>query len=153
MVIVASVCVSPRPPRLPSPPPPGAARRSSAARHLAARELVDDDDLAVVADDVLLVLLEERVRLQELMDDVDLLALGRVLGLERLDALPLLVTTDSVDSSISPSSSERSGTSERVGVVPATARRGPVREVHVVPLLVHGEVEHLVDLVSRFSRM
>ena len=49
------------------------------------------DDLAVLADDVLLILVEERVRLQQLMDDVDLLALGGILRLELLHPLPLLL--------------------------------------------------------------
>src|SRR5690606_41298229 len=48
-------------------------------------------DALPIFDDVLLVAVVERVRLEQLVDRVDPLALLRVLALERLDALALLV--------------------------------------------------------------
>ena len=66
------------------------------AWHLTARELVDDNDLTVLAHDVLLILLEEGVRLQELVNDVDPLILLRILGLERADTLTALLGGDAL---------------------------------------------------------
>ena len=55
--------------------------RPAPARHDAAGELVHDQHLAVLHQ-VVHVLLVQRVRLQQLVDDVELLALERVLGLD-----------------------------------------------------------------------
>ena len=63
------------------PPPP---------RHQPAGELIDDEDLAVL-NDVLDVFFVERVRLQQLVDDVERLALDRVLGFHGPAPLDLLV--------------------------------------------------------------
>ncbi len=62
----------------------------AATGHLSARELVDDDNLATL-DDVIRIALEEGVRLEKLMDDVDLLRLLRVRALRLRDLRPLLV--------------------------------------------------------------
>ena len=56
--------------------------RPAAARHRAAGELVDDQDLAFLHD-VVHVLLVQRVRAQQLVHDVEPLALRRVLDLDR----------------------------------------------------------------------
>src|SRR6266566_3070382 len=63
------------------PPPP---------RHQPAGELVDDEDLAVL-NDVLDVFFVERVGLQQLVDDMQRLALDRVLGFHGPAPLDLLV--------------------------------------------------------------
>ena len=82
MVIVAIVCVSPFTldaflglDRLVQP------FRPATARHRAAGELVDDQHLAFLHD-VVHVLLVQRVRAQQLVHDVQLLALRRVLDLD-----------------------------------------------------------------------
>ena len=99
----------------------------AAARHRAAGELVDDQDLAVLHD-VVHVLLVQRVRPQQLVDDVDPLALLRVLALDRRARLDLLlrrrdrgVVLDAMDlPARCPGSTNASGRS-------ATARRRPDR--------------------------
>ena len=63
----------------------------TASGHLPTGELIHDDDLSIFTDDVPLVLVEERVRLQELMEDMHLLALRRVFRLEFLDPVALFV--------------------------------------------------------------
>ena len=64
--------------------------RPAPARHRAAGELVDDEDLAFLHD-VVHVLLVQRVRAQQLVHDVELLALRRVLDLDRAARLELLL--------------------------------------------------------------
>jgi hypothetical protein len=68
--------------------------RPTATRQHAARELVDDQHAAVFADHVLLVALVQRVRLQQLLQDVQRLEVDRLvqvldLGQSALEQLPL----------------------------------------------------------------
>ena len=62
-----------------------------APRHLTSRKFVHDNDLTVLTDDVLLILMKQRVRFQQLVDDMNLLTLVSILSLERLHTLSLLV--------------------------------------------------------------
>ena len=102
--------------------------RPAAARHDAAGELVDDQDLAVLHH-VVDVLLVQGVRLQQLVDDVELLALAwrtpprsarRASSLARRRAARVLLDAAWI-------ASEMSGTHEERRVVRATACRRPGR--------------------------
>ena len=122
-----------------TPAPPG---------HLATRELVHDDDGSFFPDDVLLVLVEEGIGLQELMDDMHLLALGGVRGLQLLDGYPFLLHGFVLVLLDGPDGFGQIRDHERIRIVGRELLNAHVREVDVVPLLIHGEEELLVDLIE-----
>ena len=115
------------------------------AGHDPAGELVHDHHLAVLHQ-VVHFLLVEGVGLEQLVDDVELLALHGVLG---LDLAPLRTRSWGVSAgswSIWCTSSEMSGTRKSVGIVGRHRRGAPVGEVHRVALLVQHEVERFLEL-------
>ncbi len=121
--------------------------RPAAPRHHAAGELVDDHDLPVLHH-VLLVLVEERVPLQELVDDVNLLALLRVLALERGPGIPALVGGE-VRILVDPMDRLREvGNDERLRIVRREDVEPLVGEEDVVSFLVHREEHLLVEFVQ-----
>ena len=115
------------------------------ARHLAAGELVDDHDLTTPADDVLLVFLEQGVRLEELMDDVDFLALGGVLGLDPGSHLPLGVDRKRLVFLDLAHRLGRVGYDEGLRIPWGEFVETCIGQVNRVALFVHGKEEQFVD--------
>jgi hypothetical protein len=120
------------------PAPPG---------HHAAGELVHDHHLAVLHH-VLLVAVEERVRLQELVDDVDPLALVGVLALQRVLRVALLVERERFVLLHPVHRLGDVGNHEGLVVVRGEHVQPLVGEVDGVPLLVHRVEEVLLQLVD-----
>ena len=118
------------------------------SRHLPPGELVHDDDGAVVADDVALVLVEEGVRLEQLVDHMDPLRLVGVFGLQLGDPGPLLVDGEAFVFLDLSNDLREIGHDEGLGVARRQLVQTGVREVDILSLLVHGEEQHLVDFVE-----
>jgi hypothetical protein len=120
--------------------------RVATSRHEPTGELVDDHHLAVLHD-VLYVLLVQRVRLKELSDVVDGLALLRVFPLQRGPPLRLLLLLH-VDALVDLVQELREvRDDEQLRVLRGDPFPAQVREVGVVPLLVHREEQRFVQLV------
>jgi hypothetical protein len=119
--------------------------RPAPAGHDAAGELVYDQHLAVLHQ-VVHFLLVQRVRLQELVDDVKLLALERVLGLHRpplfqpIVRAELGIVVDPVDRLGDV------GDDEELRVVGRHRLRAPVGQVDRVALLVQHEEERVLEV-------
>ena len=120
----------------------------AAPRHLPAGEFVHDDDRAVLAHDVPLVLAKERVRLQQLVDDVDLLRLVGVLGLQLRDLLPLGFEMQILVVLNLPHLFGKIRHHERFRFAGRKFVEPRVGEVNVAALLVHREQQQLVDFVQ-----
>ena len=141
----SAAAASPQPRHAPGgrgAPPPRAPRPDQPPRHRAARELVDDQHLSVLHD-VVHVLLEQGVRAQELVDDVERLALRRILALDCLTSVELLLGRH-VRMVVDPVHLGRDvGQHELVGMVRRHEVDAGIRQVHRVPLL----VEHVEQVV------
>ncbi len=115
------------------------------ARHDAAGELVDDHHLAFL-DEVVHFLLVQDVRLQQLVDDVELLALERVFALDRPPLLDPVVRRE-VGVLVDPVDRLGDvGHQEQLGVVRRHGLGAPVGQVDRVALLVQHEVERVLQV-------
>ena len=113
--------------------------------HLSAGVFVDDQYITVLHH-VLHVLLVQGIRLHELVDDVDLLGLLRVFAFEPLDLAALLVGGQRLVVLDMLDVFRDVGDDERLGVVGREHVETLFRDLDRLPLLVHREKEHLVDL-------
>ena len=119
--------------------------RPAPARHQASREFVHDEDLALLHD-VLDVFFVQRVRLQQLVDDVQRLALDRVLRLHHAPPLDLFgrrqlgVVLQLVDGV------RDIGHHEQRGILRGHRFDAFVGQVHRAATLVHDEIQIVFDV-------